>query len=864
MKKISFLASAMLFLAYACVDSELEPERNDGSHWSSGGNPGSQVKPGTDVPGEDGIVIKDEAFQDFCIENFDTNGDGIIQKEEAEAVTSFDCGGENISDVSGIESFENLESLVCDRNRFSCIDISRLKHLEYLSCMDNPELKTVWVWNGIDIEKVRIDKPADSEFAILVKENSMEVPDAGGSFRIHIRKDVKEIAPEGQYDWLRFTELPASGRGACSVWTMDVDENTAGGRVAVFYLAAEDGTVEMMEVVQSDEAEEFSYDTRLSRIGSRIFVYGITEEDLPLFPEEGAGGNDPEDGPGGGEETGGDEPGSGGVTYFPRFDYEFTEVKDAVPNYSEYQFPVSVSKKGRPYRWELVCDWDWIRFTPSSGYGSTMVTMQVNGNPSTLGRSARVWLNVIAADGGSAGHKMFFAGQNGVTFEMLTESNASDYGFSPEDFGTEPDNLLLLFPPYPSSVPFEFYTDADAVQYEMVEASSPDTYPDSTLPELRTENSGGNVRAVLSYPSNRKYDPDLSTARGSVTMIYPLIRVFDLETGSFEECAVTDSDGNLFLRAVTAIQNGIDIWAEEDTYLAYPVGGDDSRYPGYSRAEGYYGSEDVTVHSNVSWYLEDFGESSQDDWEYMLSGDPVLAYADGFNDEEVTFDLYVNDRAAEFYSDIYQMDIVYPDPDEVCNARRTQIHVMADLHDGLAPVEVPIISLYQFGIPYMTLDSYTHGHFTEGVPSGVSSIYSWTLELDINYTLHSDDLTNDVCEQYDLAYYTIDDAAQIKYGGRFDWPLGRVAFYTTYPVLDIYADALIMMGNGVYVKSVEPIHIDYDESYLDESAGVSSLEAPYPAMVSRTPAQKTSSMSGRISLDDIPKMRHSGKQIRFN
>ena len=62
--------------------------------------------------GEEGFVVfKDDNFKAYCVENFDTDNDGKISIDEALAVTAIDVCTDNITSLSGVECFTNLESL---------------------------------------------------------------------------------------------------------------------------------------------------------------------------------------------------------------------------------------------------------------------------------------------------------------------------------------------------------------------------------------------------------------------------------------------------------------------------------------------------------------------------------------------------------------------------------------------------------------------------------------------------------------------------------------------------------------------------------------------------------------------------------
>ena len=85
-------------------------------------------------PVRDFIFFADAAFKAYCVENFDTNGDGEISPEEAQAVTAIDCSGKNITSFVGIEYFTNLETLDCsDNTSLTTLDVSENTSLSSLN-----------------------------------------------------------------------------------------------------------------------------------------------------------------------------------------------------------------------------------------------------------------------------------------------------------------------------------------------------------------------------------------------------------------------------------------------------------------------------------------------------------------------------------------------------------------------------------------------------------------------------------------------------------------------------------------------------------------------------------------------------------
>ena len=99
---------------------------------------------GTSQPDETGdIALTDANFPDAkfleYVKRFDTDGNGTLSQTERESVTviSLDSGG-NISDLTGIELFPNLENLYCESNQLTSLDLSQNTALTKLDCALNP------------------------------------------------------------------------------------------------------------------------------------------------------------------------------------------------------------------------------------------------------------------------------------------------------------------------------------------------------------------------------------------------------------------------------------------------------------------------------------------------------------------------------------------------------------------------------------------------------------------------------------------------------------------------------------------------------------------------------------------------------
>ena len=86
---------------------------------------------------DDNVPFEDALFKAYCVQNFDTDGDGEISITEAQDVINVDCNNKNISSLEGIEYFTALRILYCYSNQLTSLDVSGNIALNSLSCFSN-------------------------------------------------------------------------------------------------------------------------------------------------------------------------------------------------------------------------------------------------------------------------------------------------------------------------------------------------------------------------------------------------------------------------------------------------------------------------------------------------------------------------------------------------------------------------------------------------------------------------------------------------------------------------------------------------------------------------------------------------------
>ena len=91
------------------------------------------------VPNYDNVFVEfeDDNFKTYCVENFDTNGDGEISITEASKVTNIDVNKKGITSMRGVECFTALTELHCSDNQLTSLDVSNNTALKWLYCASN-------------------------------------------------------------------------------------------------------------------------------------------------------------------------------------------------------------------------------------------------------------------------------------------------------------------------------------------------------------------------------------------------------------------------------------------------------------------------------------------------------------------------------------------------------------------------------------------------------------------------------------------------------------------------------------------------------------------------------------------------------
>ena len=116
------------------------------------------------------VEVADAKFQDYLIEAFDTDKDGVLSTREVAAVTEINASGCGIASMAELNTlFPAITRLDCSKNNLRELNISELTKLTWLDCSgndlssldiqnqqslthfdatDNPSLTEIRVWTG--------------------------------------------------------------------------------------------------------------------------------------------------------------------------------------------------------------------------------------------------------------------------------------------------------------------------------------------------------------------------------------------------------------------------------------------------------------------------------------------------------------------------------------------------------------------------------------------------------------------------------------------------------------------------------------------------------------------------------------------
>ena len=83
------------------------------------------------------IYFQDKNFQEYILSNFDQDNNQAISLLEANAITSINCSGLDITSIAEVTRFDNLRSLNCNNDKISELNVANMASLKDLFCASN-------------------------------------------------------------------------------------------------------------------------------------------------------------------------------------------------------------------------------------------------------------------------------------------------------------------------------------------------------------------------------------------------------------------------------------------------------------------------------------------------------------------------------------------------------------------------------------------------------------------------------------------------------------------------------------------------------------------------------------------------------
>lgn len=363
--------------------------------------------------------------------------------------------------------------------------------------------------------------------------------------------------------------------------------------------------------------------------------------------------------------------------------------------------------------WQLSTSSDWIYFNRTTGKGIRDVQMIINGSEYQSERQAKFRLEALDEYDEVLGYYEWTIIQEGINFNIITESNLSEFkDYSDQEF----DIPTFFFTPYPSSVNVDVQTNAPGFRYQIFNVELPD-YDATVTPLLELESLEELPQSYIyhtniSYPSNRVIDGSFpGKFRSSQIVMLPTNYVIDnWETLEYSDHYIINDQNEYYTVEIQTYQlpiilTGLDYWYVAQAYS--DLAGDfPNKVKGYDEDFNISGNA-VTVVNNVSAELiyDDFDLAGFKGW---TTYSPRMMEADGhtmnFNDLDIMF---ANRKRRAKVDDEYlgSIDRSYStySYDRVADLGAV-LYAEVDMKDGEDPLIVAVTEVYQLGVPYFKAD----------------------------------------------------------------------------------------------------------------------------------------------------------------
>ena len=142
-----------------------------------------------DVAIDDQRFFPDAALRTYVSENIDTNHDGTLTADEAAVVTDLNVSGLNIANLHGTGFFRNLQTLRCNDNQLTSLNLSFFNFLKRVECYRNK------------IGNQAMDNLFESLRSKIPGDGAILIPTHTGSGEFNATVTDQHIAEAGNNRW---------------------------------------------------------------------------------------------------------------------------------------------------------------------------------------------------------------------------------------------------------------------------------------------------------------------------------------------------------------------------------------------------------------------------------------------------------------------------------------------------------------------------------------------------------------------------------------------------------------------------------------------------------------------------------------
>lgn len=172
-----------------------------------------------DEPEDLSQQIANERLRNYVLSNYDTDGDGKLSREEADAVTSISVS--DVSSAEGLDLFPNLETLTLNYGYFSTIDLSGNPKLTSLSLNDNRSIQTLDLSANTALTSINVSSCdlRTLDIAGLSELNDLTISANNNFERLDISKNLKLTT-------LSASCYPGGGDGSWTLYLLRSQDET--------------------------------------------------------------------------------------------------------------------------------------------------------------------------------------------------------------------------------------------------------------------------------------------------------------------------------------------------------------------------------------------------------------------------------------------------------------------------------------------------------------------------------------------------------------------------------------------------------------------------------------------------------------